>query len=212
MKKMKQITPMNKFGSLLLGLLLLLQGCASFKAERVSRDESDAKAMEITNEWVGKDTELVVADILKQIQAHQGFQKYLKTKKGPPKLFISEVQNATSEAYFPISDMNDELLNEFSASGEFVLIDAAARDKILKEIQYQNDGMVDPSEVKDIGKQSGADLLIFGNVNMKPQTRDGKTIKEYTVNIRMTDLEKGIEVLRTRAKVNKFSEQSKAGW
>ncbi len=204
-----QIRKMN--GGIFL-LLMFAVGCSSFKAERVSRDESDAKAMEITNEWVVKDTELVVADIIKQIKAHQGFQKYLKTTKGTPKLFISEVQNSTSEPYFPINDFNDELLNEFSASGEFILIDAAAREKLLKEIEYQNDGMVDPKEVKDIGKQSGADLLIFGNVNMKPQTRDGQTIKEYTVNIRMTDLEKGIEVLRTRAKVNKYSKQSKAGW
>ena len=40
----------------------------------------------------------------------------------------------------------------------------------------------------------------------------GKTIKNYSVNIRMTDIEKGIEILRTRAKVRKFSEQSGSGW
>src|SRR5690606_34072408 len=118
---------------------------------------------------------------------HKGFQRYLATKKKQPKLFISEVQNMTSEAYFPIADFNDELLNEFSMSGEYILIDAEAREKILAEIQYQNDGMVDPRQAKSIGKAAGADLLIFGAVRMKPETRDGKTIKEYTVNLRMTD-------------------------
>ncbi len=72
--------------------------------------------------------------------------------------------------------------------------------------------MVDSGQIKNIGKQAGADLLIFGAVRMQPQSRDGKTIKEYSVNIRMTDLEKGIEVLRTRTKVNKYSEQSSTGW
>lgn len=196
----------------LFGLIITIQSCGGFKAKRVSADESDEKAMEITDKWVGRDTELVVKDILKQIEKHRGYKRYLARLKRSPKLFISEVQNRTSEAYFPIDDMNDELLNEFSASGDYILIDAASREKLLKEIAYQNDGMVDSRDVKEIGRQAGADLLIFGVVRMKPKTRDGKTIKEYTVNMRMTDLERGIEVLRVRSKINKFSKQSGAGW
>ena len=100
----------------------------------------------------------------------------------------------------------------FSQSGEFILIDASARDKVLKEIQYQNDGMVSAREVKSIGNAAGADLLVFGAVRMQPKSRGGKTIKEYSINIRMTDLERGVEVLRTRAKVQKYSDQSSSGW
>jgi len=72
--------------------------------------------------------------------------------------------------------------------------------------------MVDPRQAKKIGKQAGADLLVFGSVRMQPRSRGGKTIKQYTVNIRMTNLETAVEVLRTRAKVQKYSEQSGSGW
>ncbi len=200
--------------SLVLSLLLsfLLTSCGGFKAKRVDANESDELAMEITDKWVARDTEIVVKDILKQIQKHKGFQRYLGKKNTTPKVFIAEVQNETSEPYFPVGDLNDELLNEFSSSGEFVLIDSQARERLLKEITYQNDGMVDPKQVKAIGKQAGADLLIFGTIRMQPKSRDGKTIKEYSVNLRMTDIESGVEVLRTRAKTNKFSEQSSTGW
>lgn len=191
---------------------LVLSSCGSFKAKRVSADESDEKAMEITDKWVGRDTEITVQKILKQIGKHKGFQRFLARFDGQPKIFISEVQNRTSNPYFPVDDFNDELLNEFSQAGDFILIDAGVREKLLKEIQYQNDGMVDPSQAKGIGKQAGADLLVFGAVRMKPKSRGGKTIKEYSVNIRLTDIQKGIEVLRTRAKVNKFSDQSSTGW
>ena len=102
--------------------------------------------------------------------------------------------------------------NSISMTGDFILIDAAARDAILKEITYQHDGMVDPSTAKRIGKQTGADLMIFGNVYMKPETRKGKTIKQYSINIRMTDIEKGVEVMRARTKISKYSEQSGSGW
>ena len=99
-----------------------------------------------------------------------------------------------------------------SETGEFRLIDAAARDRILKEIQYQNEGMVKQSDIQKIGKQTGAELLIFGAVRMNPKTFKGKTIKEYTVNMRFTDITSGEEVARMRSTVSKYSKRSGFGW
>ena len=72
--------------------------------------------------------------------------------------------------------------------------------------------MVDQKDIKSIGKQAGADLLIFGNINMKPEILDGKTLKEYSVNIRMTDIKTGVEVMRARYKNTKYSERSGYSW
>ena len=203
---------MKKTTLILLVALFGLTSCGSFKAKRVGSAESDEKAMEITDKWVSGDTERVVADVVKQLAGHKQFKKYLSRHGKEPTVFIGEVKNLTSEAYFPINDINDELLNEMSASGDFILVDQAAREKILKEITYKNDGMVDPSTAKMVGKQTGADLMVFGNVYMKPETRDGKTIKQYSINIRMTDIERAVEVVRTRVKLSKYSEQKASGW
>ena len=192
--------------------LVLATGCSSFKAERVDGEKGDEKALGITDKWVLKDTEMAVADILTQIKNHKGFQGYLKNLKRKPRVFIMEVQNETAEPYFPIADMNDELLNEFSASGEFTLIDNQARENILKEIKYQAEGMVDARQLTQIGKQTGADLIILGAARMAPESRDGKTIKQYTINMRMTDLKTSEEVLRVRYRTQKFSQTSKFGW
>lgn len=204
---------MNKFlTALLLSATLALQGCASFKAERLSTAEGDEKAMEITDEWLLTDTQNTVGEIMKKMDNNRGFRSYLNELGHRPKLFIAEVQNETSEAYFPIDDMNDELLTQMSETGEFRLIDAAARDRILKEIQYQNEGMVKQSDIQKIGKQTGAELLIFGAVRMNPKTFKGKTIKEYTVNMRFTDITSGEEVARMRTTVSKYSKRSGLGW
>jgi uncharacterized protein (TIGR02722 family) len=198
--------------SLLVLLMLSLVGCSSFKAQRVDRTEGDEKALSITDKWVQRDTEDAVKDLIKQMERHPSFQDVLKNSKKKLKIFIAEVQNETSEPYFPIRDINDELLNEFSYSGKFTLVDAEARGKLLKEIQYQNDGMVDPAQAKSIGKQFGADVLVLGSVRMQPESRDGKTIKQYSINLRMTNLETSEEILRIRFKTSKYSEQSKTGW
>ena len=134
---------------MILMLLALGTSCSSFKAKRVDAAESDEMAMEITDQWVAGDTERVVQEILKKIGKHKGFKRFLRTHKKTPTVFIGEVKNLTSEAYFPINDINDEFLNEISASGDFILVDASAREAILKEITYQHDGMVISLRVKN---------------------------------------------------------------
>ena len=94
------------------------------------------------------DTEKVVSELSQKIDKHRGFRKYLRKVGKTPAVFISNVQNLTSEKGFPINDLNDEFLNSISESGDFVLIDRAARDTLLKEIQFQNDGAVDEGQAK----------------------------------------------------------------
>jgi PBP1b-binding outer membrane lipoprotein LpoB len=162
---------------------------------------------------VNGDTKIVVESTIKKVNEHKAMKKYQTKRNGKViKLFVGEIQNNTSEAYLPVKDLEEALLEQLSNSDVFVLIDAAAREKVLKEITYQNDGMVDPAQAKSIGKASGADVIIYGSVNMKPEARDGKTIKNYAVNFRLTDLESGEEVCRTREVVNKYSEQAGTTW
>ena len=54
-------------------IIFSLVGCSGFKAKRVDREESDAKALEITDEWVMKDTETSVAKILNKFLNTGGF-------------------------------------------------------------------------------------------------------------------------------------------
>ena len=193
--------------------LLTMTSCSSFQAERVDAQTSDEKALTITDEWVHKDTEKVVQELIGKMETHRGFQRYKrKYKKNVPRIFVGEIQNQTSEAYFPIQEINDELLEQFSAGGDFILIDAAKREDLLKEITYQQDGMVTAGTAKQVGKQTGADLIVFGSVYMKVAHRKGKSIRQYSVSIRMTDIENGEEVLRIRAKLSKYSKQKKLGW
>ena len=186
--------------------LVLVTGCSSFKAERVDDAKADEKAMEITDHWVDGDTIRVIDGSMKQIYAHKRFVEYAGNFHGKRiKLFVGEIRNNTSESYFPVKDLEDALLEKMSNSDQFALIDASRREHLLKEITYQNDGMVDPAQAKKVGKQSGADVMIFGDINMKPETRDGKTIKTYTVNLHLTDIQTAEEMCRSREKINKFS-------
>lgn len=203
---------MKKIFLLFLLSIYIVSCTPTIKTERVSLSESDEISLNLTDEWLMTDTEIAIKETIKQINSSKSFQRYLTELGRRPKIFIGELQNNTTEAYFPIEDMNDELLHEFSQSGNYILIDVDARQKILAEITYQNDGMVKDEDIKKIGKSSGADLIVFGNINMNPKTFMGKTTKDYSVNIRITDIESGEEVVRTRYKLSKYSKRNKIGW
>jgi len=190
-----------------MAVLFSLSACSSFKAQRVDDAKADEKAMTITDNWVDGDTIRVIDGAMKQLYAHASFNEFNSHRNGKRiKLFVGEIRNNTSESYFPVKDLEDALLEKMSNSTQFTLIDASRRDALLKEITYQNDGMVDPLQAKKVGKQSGADAMIFGDINMKPETRDGKTIKTYSVNLRLTDIQTSEEICRVREKINKYSE------
>lgn len=202
---------MKKFSLFCLSLLLTACG-PSIKTERVSLAEGDERGLSITDEWVLTDTKTAVTEIMEKMEKHRAFNNWLSNFGKRPKVFIAEIQNDTSEAYFPIDDFNDEMLDRISEAGDFILIDNNAREKILKEVQYQNDGMVRTADIKRIGRQSGADVLIFGAIRMNPKTLGGQSLKEYTVNVRITDIETAEEIARVRTSMSKYSKRSGSAW
>ncbi|MBR2141301.1 MAG: hypothetical protein IJ853_02995 [Rickettsiales bacterium] len=182
----------------------------TMKAERLTTAAGDEKALTVTNEWVATDTDLAVKYIVEKLPTHRRYLRYLSEHGNKtPKIFIGEVENQTSEDNFPIQALNNKLLNEFFDSGEFDLISVKDRDRILKEIKYQNSGMVKQSDIKSIGKASGADLILSGEVVMEDKRLGGKTLKEYSLSIRLTDIESGEEVSRALYETTKYSKQKK---
>ena len=194
-----------------IALLLILTACGpTIKAQRMTTSEGDKKAMTITDDWVATDTNLAVDYITDKLTNTGRYKRYLRENGyKTPKIFIGEVENNTSEDSFPISALNNKILDYFFESGDFDVIDQKNRKKLLEEIRYQNSGMVKEEDIKSIGKASGADLILFGEVIMDEKRMGGQTLKEYSVIIKLTDIESGEEVSRVTYETTKYSKQKR---
>lgn len=194
-----------------IALLLALTACGpTIKAQRMTTAEGDKKAMTITDDWVATDTNLAVDYITDKLTNTGRYKRYLRENGyETPKIFIGEVENNTSEDSFPISALNNKILDYFFESGDFDVIDQKNRKKLLEEIRYQNSGMVKEEDIKSIGKASGADLILFGEVIMDEKRMGGQTLKEYSVVIKLTDIESGEEVSRVTYETTKYSKQKR---
>ena len=192
-------------------LLLVLTACGpTIKTQRMTTAEGDKKAMTITDDWVATDTNLAVDYITDKLTNTGRYKRYLRENGyKTPKIFIGEVENNTSEDSFPISALNNKILDYFFESGDFDVIDQKNRKKLLEEIRYQNSGMVKEEDIKSIGKASGADLILFGEVIMDEKRMGGQTLKEYSVIIKLTDIESGEEVSRVTYETTKYTKQKR---
>jgi hypothetical protein len=59
-------------------LLISLISCSSFQAKRLNAEDSDEKSLEITSNWLTKDTEIAVKKILDRMKKHRGLKRYLE--------------------------------------------------------------------------------------------------------------------------------------
>ena len=82
----------------------------------------------------------------------------------------------------------EELWNHFEQSGTFVMVDRRKLEKIRDEIRYQLSGEVSDESARAIGKQSGAQYIVYGSVK-----RIGG---EYRIAVYATDVEKASSVMR----------------
>ncbi len=191
---------------------LFLEGCSGVTAGRISAEEGDLKASSITDKWIKKDSENAAKEIMNQLATHRGFQRYMAKLNHQPVLYIRDVSNQTEDAYFPIAELNNALLKEISRSGEFVLLDRAASQKLEEELAYQHGGATKRKTAKKVGQFENVDLMIFGEITMQKISEKGETVKQYTVNMRLTDLETGVEIARMDYEVQKFMERSRFSW
>lgn len=192
-------------------LCLLAVSCGpTIETQRLTTVEGDVKGMQITNDWLSTDTELAVEYITNKLTNTGRYKRYLRENNYKvPKIFIGEVENNTSEDSFPIAALNNKILDKFFETGDFDVIDQKNRKKLLEEIKYQNSGMVKESDIKSIGKASGADIILFGEVIMDEKRMGGQTLKEYTLTIKLTEIESGDEISRATYEVTKYSKQKK---
>ncbi len=198
-----------KIKIIILGSLLIAAGACSTVGGRLSTAEGDA--MMKTGKWTKVDSEAAAGEIMAQLAAHPALADYIGRLGHKPKLFIKDVENKTADPYFRVEELNNALLKRISRTGRFVLIDRAAAQKINQELAYQMGGTVKKSDIRKIA-ETGAEILIFGEITMEPVIQDGLTVNEYTVNMRLSDISSKEEIARMDYTTTKYVKRRAFAW
>ncbi len=114
-----------------------------------------------------------------------------------PVVIAYGITNRTDE-HIDTQAITEKIQTGLTRSGKLRFINKEARDKIQKEIGYQQGGMINPETRTKLGKQIGAEYMLTGSIT-SITTEEGKGIrlkekrvKYYKVALELTDLNTNI--------------------
>ena len=114
-----------------------------------------------------------------------------------PTLYVDMIRNSTG-ATLDTAKMTKVLHTELARSGRFKLISLEKNAAFQQSLEYQqSEGALNPSTAVQLGKQTGADLILYGNVSRVKKSRT------YQLTTNMMDLKSGELLFTDKQSVRK---------
>lgn len=114
------------------------------------------------------------------------------TQQRRPVLFVDRIKNKTLE-HIDLESVTDSIQTKLINSGKFRFVDMTAVEQVRKQFDYQQQsGMVDEQTAARMGRQIGAEYMLYGN--MASIVKKDKKTKDvyYKFTLKLTHLESGI--------------------
>ena len=165
---------------------LYMVGCTSFQGQYQDPNEVEI----IDDRWNETDARKTAAHLVNAMITKPWIIEYTAShNKQRPILVLADVENRTDE-HIDVKALTEYITDELLNTGKIRFVNAAARDKINKELDYQhNSGRVDPSKMVAIGKQIGAQFLIMGAISSQLHVQGGIKTVSYQTVLNLTNIE-----------------------
>ena len=110
-----------------------------------------------------------------------------------PVIYVSQIKNKTAE-HIDTKSIIDKISTAMLKSGKVRFTAASEINKdLLDQLEYQeNTGLVDPRTRKKLGRQIGADYMIYGEITSITKKAKRKTDVYYKITLKLADIETGI--------------------
>ena len=184
-----------------LAAALLLTGCAT-KVTRVTHDST----IDLTGKWNDTDSRLTAEEMVKDCLNGSWYARYT-VNKATPTVVVGEIRNKSHEHISTetfINDMQRALIN--SGKVEFVA-NKAERGQIRDEKADQA-GNASVQTRQSAGEESGAQLMMIGELNSIVDQDGGKAVVFYQVNLELVEIESHKKLWIGDKKIKKFVERS----
>ena len=192
------------------GSIILLNGCAAFRAQTSQVDLDSADPM--TERFGFTDLRTITESFATEL----GHSSFITAHEQPPILMIAGVQNRTSE-YLDTKNLTDRLRTLLFQTGNVQFVNEARREDLLREQGYQA-AQATPETQVGIGQQLGARYMISGSLtemaDRSPrQVRVSKTVRRfYKLTLEVTDLETGLLAWTAEREFAREARQPLIGW
>lgn len=183
-----------------LAAALLMTGCAT-KVTRVTHDST----IDLTGKWNDTDSRLTAEEMVKDCLNGAWYAKF--AGKAAPTVVVGEIRNKSHEHISTetfVNDMQRALIN--SGKVDFVA-NKAERGQIRDEKSDQASNASVQTR-QSSGEESGAQLMMIGELNSIVDQDGGKAVVFYQVNLELVEIESHKKLWIGDKKIKKFVERS----
>ncbi len=189
-------------GVWLLLLCLLPIGCAS------KVDYGDATAVEtLTVDFGSTDLQMIAEKMVRSLLSSPVIQQgHL------PVVQVGRIRNRTDE-HIDTKAIADKIRTALLQSGKVRFTAKDFRREMLDELAYQAySGAVDPATAKRIGRLTGADYLLAGQITSIRKKAGRKTDLYFQITLNLVDLETGLLAWAEEKEIRKEAKRPLVGW
>lgn len=177
---------------------ILLMACAP----QVSRINPDSQ-IDLSGRWNDTDSRMVADQMILDLLNSDSYKKYAAQKGRKPVILVGTIKNKTSEHI----DANNfvkkfEVVIHNSSLADLVESDEF-RDQLRLERAQQQD-FASSTRMAQWGKEFGADLMLFGEMNSETDTAGKKRLVNYTTTLFLTDLETNVRIWYGQREIKKL--------
>jgi len=189
---------MQKIFPVFVGVIFIVIGCAPTPT-RINPDTQ----VDLSGRWNDTDSRMVADQMIYDLFDSEGFKTYAKAKGRKPVIVIGQIKNRTSEHIDPNNYIKKfEVVIYNSGVAELVESDEF-RDKLRAERADQQD-FASAGTAAQWGKETGADLMLFGEMNSETDTSGKKRVVNYITTLFLTDLETNKRVWYGQQEIKKL--------
>jgi uncharacterized protein (TIGR02722 family) len=180
-------------------LLLALAGCQTRQVTRID----PATEIDLSGRWNDTDSRKVADQMIFDLFDSDSFKNYASSKSTKPVIVVGMIRNKTSEHIDA-----DNFVKKFEVvihnSGVADLVESDQfRDQLRVERLEQQD-YADPATVKKMGMESGADLMLFGEMTSETDTDNNRRVVNYITTLFLTDIQTNKRVWYGQNEIKKY--------
>jgi uncharacterized protein (TIGR02722 family) len=177
----------------------LLASCSSV-------EYGDAGAQETVNTDFGStDLQSIAAKMVDDLLAFPPVVQITSQRR--PIAFVDRIKNKTSE-HIDLESVTDTIQSKLINSGKFRFVDMTAVEQVKEQLNYQeSSGLVNPESAVVVGKQLGAEYMLYGNMSAIVKKGDDKRDVYYKFTLKLLHIESGILEWSSEKEIRKTKEK-----
>lgn len=170
----------------------------------------DAQATETTTADFGStDLQLTAQRMVDSLLSFPPIVQVTQNRR--PVIYVDTIKNKSTE-HIDTESITDSISTQLLHSGKFRFVDGTKVEEVKAQLAYQNrSGLVDESTAAKVGKQIGAEYMLYGNLSSIVK-HDGSTKDVYyKFTMKLMHLESGLVEWQDEKEIRKVKKRSLLG-